>query len=249
MRIEGSQILITGAGRGIGRFLLEKFRYEGAKVATIERDAGAADALKSECSGVLAVVADLSCADEVASALRQLEESGFVSDVVVNNAGVIHSEPLVNLLDRLDPLHSVDTWRDTLASNLDSTFFVTRAAVGDWVRKRRKGVAINMSSISAQGNAGQSAYSAAKAGVNALTKTWAKELGPFGLRFASIAPGFIDTPSTREALSEAKIAELERRIPLRKLGTLDDIYRTARFIIENDYVNGAVMEIDGGLTL
>jgi 3-oxoacyl-[acyl-carrier protein] reductase len=117
------------------------------------------------------------------------------------------------------------------------------------LRRRKKGVVINLSSISAHGNPGQSAYSAAKAGVNALTRTWAKELGGFGIRFVSIAPGFLDTASTRAALSEPILSRLQEQIPLRRLGEVEHIYQTVRFIIENDYVNGTVLEIDGGLTV
>jgi 3-oxoacyl-[acyl-carrier protein] reductase len=106
-----------------------------------------------------------------------------------------------------------------------------------------------MSSISARGNAGQSAYSAAKAGVNALTRTWAKELSGLGLRFVSIAPGFLDTSSTREALSDANLTKLKGQIPLRRLGEAEHVYQTVRFIVENDYVNGTVLEIDGGLVI
>jgi 3-oxoacyl-[acyl-carrier protein] reductase len=115
--------------------------------------------------------------------------------------------------------------------------------------RRKKGVIVSISSISANGNPGQSAYSAAKAGVNALTSTWAKELGPLGLRFAAIAPGFLDTPSTRAALSEAIIARLQQQVPLRKLGDVEHIFLALRHIIENDYLTGTVLEVDGGLVI
>jgi 3-oxoacyl-[acyl-carrier protein] reductase len=128
-------------------------------------------------------------------------------------------------------------------------FYITSRMVERWVALRNKGVVISISSISARGNAGQSAYSAAKAGVNALTATWAKELGPLGHRFAAIAPGFLDTPSTRAALSEATITRLQQQIPLRKLGDVEHIYLSARHIIENDYINGAILDVDGGHVL
>jgi 3-oxoacyl-[acyl-carrier protein] reductase len=115
--------------------------------------------------------------------------------------------------------------------------------------KRTKGVVVSVSSISARGNAGQSAYAAAKAGVNALTVTWAKELGPMGLRFVAIAPGFIDTPSTRDALSDAILAKLKLKVPLRRLGDLESVYLAVAYAIENNYVNGTVLEVDGGLVI
>ena len=115
--------------------------------------------------------------------------------------------------------------------------------------KRTKGVVVSVSSLAARGNAGQSAYAAAKAGVNALTMTWAKELGAMGLRFVSVAPGFIETPSTNAALSEATITKLKQQIPLRRLGDMVCVYQAVRYALENDYVNGTVLDVDGGLVI
>jgi 3-oxoacyl-[acyl-carrier protein] reductase len=110
-------------------------------------------------------------------------------------------------------------------------------------------VIVNISSVSAAGNSGQSAYSASKAGVNALTAVWAKELSPLGIRTVAIAPGYIDTPSTRKAVSDTQLEGITSRIPLRKMGEPKSIVDAVLFAIKNDYVNGTVLEIDGGLTL
>ncbi|MDP3421758.1 MAG: SDR family oxidoreductase, partial [Thiobacillus sp.] len=169
--------------------------------------------------------------------------------VLVNNAGIIHSEPLVNMLSRGERVHARESWQRVISTNLDSVFFVTGRVVDRMLARRCKGVVISISSIAANGNAGQSAYAAAKAGVNALTRTWAKELGAMGLRFVAIAPGFIDTPSTRAALSEATLARLQQQIPLRRLGELEHLYLALRHVIENDYLTGTVLEIDGGLVI
>jgi 3-oxoacyl-[acyl-carrier protein] reductase len=117
------------------------------------------------------------------------------------------------------------------------------------VTRRHKGAIINISSIAASGNVGQSAYSATKAAVNALTVTWSKELGMFGIRCNSIAPGFMDTPSTQNALSEAKIKQYQKNTPLGRLGKTEEILQALEFIIENDFYNGAVLQLDGGLKL
>ena len=117
------------------------------------------------------------------------------------------------------------------------------------VRSRSKGVIINISSISSYGNAGQSAYSAAKAALNALTVTWSKELGMFGIRCVAIAPGFIDTTSTRAALTEAKIKTYSNATPLGRLGKTDELLHAVVFIIENDFYNGTILNLDGGLKL
>jgi 3-oxoacyl-[acyl-carrier protein] reductase len=169
--------------------------------------------------------------------------------VLVNNAGLIQSAPLINMLEKNNRVHSAETWQQVLAANLSSVFYVTGHVVDHMLKRHKKGVVINMSSISANGNAGQSAYSAAKSGVNALTRTWAKELGGFGIRFVSIAPGFLDTPSTQKALSEAILTKLKQQIPLRRLGEVEHIYQAVRFIVENDYLNGTVLEVDGGLVI
>ena len=114
---------------------------------------------------------------------------------------------------------------------------------------RSKGLIINISSISANGNAGQSAYSAAKAGVNALTKTWSRELSMFGIRTAGIAPGFFDTPATHTALKENTLKKIISEIPSKRLGNLEELTKSVLFIIENDFFNGKILEIDGGMVV
>src|SRR5205085_6223330 len=117
------------------------------------------------------------------------------------------------------------------------------------VSARTRGVVINFSSVAAAGNAGQGAYSAAKAGVNAMTHAWAKELGMLGIRFVSIAPGFIDTPSTRAALRDATLQDWVKRTPLRRLGSVDEVISAVMFAISNEHLTGTNLKIDGGLTI
>jgi 3-oxoacyl-[acyl-carrier protein] reductase len=141
----------------------------------------------------------------------------------------------------------VEEWRQVLGANLDSVFFMTVCVVAQMIAERRKGVIVNISSVAAAGNAGQTAYSAAKAGVNAMTATWAKELGPLGVRVVAVAPGFMDTPSTRAALSDSLLKEVERRAPLRRLGRPEEVAQAVVSAIENDFFHGKVLELDGGL--
>lgn len=248
MTFSRRQILITGGGQGIGRHLVDRFLAGGHSVGVLERDERFLAELQS-LPGCQAWRCDVADACAVDTAFEQLFATEFMPDVLINNAGIIHSEPLVNLLSRDDRAHSRDEWRRVLATDLDSVFFVTSRLIDRLLAARTTAVVISMSSISATGNAGQSAYAAAKAGVNALTSTWAKELGPFGFRFAGIAPGFIDTSSTHSALAEAKVEELRNRIPLRRLGHIDEVYRAAEFIIQNQYINGTTIQLDGGLVL
>ena len=250
MKIAGSRVLVTGGGSGIGRFLVERLQSESAEIAVLEMDPARCTEL-GELSGgrITAWVCDVTDPAAVDATLQSLFDAGFEPDVLINNAGIIHSEPLVNMLSRGERVHSRESWRRVMSTDLDSVFYVTGRVVDRLLAKRRKGVVISISSISANGNPGQSAYSAAKAGVNALTRTWAKELGGMGLRFAAIAPGFFDTPSTRAALSEAAIARLQQQVPLRRLGDLESIYLAVRHVIENDYLTGTVLEVDGGLVI
>lgn len=250
VKIAGSGILITGGGRGIGRALVEGFAAAEARVGVLERDETTCAELRETSGGrIQAWPCDVSDPDAVDAALQSVFDSDFEIDVLINNAGIIHSEPLVNMLSRGDRVHSRSTWRQVMAADLDSVFFVTSRIVDHFLAKRRKGVVISISSIAANGNPGQTAYSAAKAGVDAMTRTWARELGAMGLRFAAIAPGFIDTPSTRAALSEAVVTRLLQQIPLRRLGDVASVFLAARHIIENDYLTGTVIEIDGGLVM
>lgn len=250
MNISDSNVLLTGGGRGIGRYLTDRLKTESANICVLEKDEILCAELLEATDGRIKVLhCDVTDSTAVDAALKNIFEAGFKPNVLINNAGIIHSEPLVNMLSRDDRVHSRESWRQVMAADLDSVFFVTSRVVDHMIARRTKGVVISISSICAKGNPGQSAYSAAKAGVNALTHTWAKELGALGLRFAAIAPGFLDTPSTRTALSEAAVTRLQQQIPLRRLGNLESIYLAARHIIENDYLTGTVLEVDGGLKI
>jgi 3-oxoacyl-[acyl-carrier protein] reductase len=249
MNLSEAHVLVTGGGRGLGRHLVERLVVEAGRVAIFEKDEDAIANVRAAHPAVQCYLCDVTDPQAVAGAVAAMESDGFALDVLVNNAGLVHSALLINVLAKENRVHSVEEWQRVLAANLSSVFYVTGPVVDHMLKRRKKGVVISISSISARGNAGQSAYSAAKAGVNALTRTWARELGAFGIRFASIAPGFIDTDSTRNALSEENLSRLKDQIPLRRLGEGDHVYQTVRFIVENDYVNGSVLEVDGGLTM
>ena len=128
-------------------------------------------------------------------------------------------------------------------------YFVPTNVVEQFARNRTSGLIVNISSVSAAGNAGQSAYSAAKAGVNALTATWAKELAPWGVRVAGLAPGYIDMGSTVAALSESRLKEIKSETPLRRLGTIEELSQALISIIHNDFFHGKTLELDGGLVV
>ena len=249
MKLESCHVLITGGGAGIGRYLVEQLSHQVERVAVMEINPAACNELVAALPHVTAYVCDVSDPASVQKAIAQIYADGINVNVLVNNAGLIYSAPLVNCLSKQDRIHSLEMWHKTLGVNLHGVFYVTGQVVDRMLATRTKGVVINISSIAAQGNAGQSAYAAAKAGVNALTKTWAKELGCLGLRFAAIAPGFLDTPSTHEALSQTLINKLKQQIPLQRLGKPEHIYQAVKFLIENDYCNGDILDVNGGLVI
>lgn len=249
MNLSDLEILITGGGSGIGRHLVDRLSPQVKAISVFERDSNLCAELQGLYHNVKFYPCDVTEMSQLIVALDVMDIEGFKTDVLINNAGLIHSEVLINILSKVDRVHSLVNWHTVIGANLHSVFNVTGLVVDRMVALRKKGVIINISSISADGNPGQSAYSAAKAGVNSLTRTWSKELGSFGLRFVAIAPGFFDTPSTRKALSEPILAKLKQQIPLRRFGEVEHVYQTVRFVIENDYLNGTVIDVDGGLVI
>ncbi len=248
MKVNEAKILITGAGRGIGQFLAMGLIGKAAKIIVIDNNKQLIDALPTHPS-LIAFECDVTNPVAVAGIIREIFEKHGGINVCINNAGIIHSEPLVNLLSKGDKKHSIENWNKVINLNLNAVFYITSNVVEQMIQKKEKGVIINISSISAQGNVGQSAYAATKAAVEALAKTWSKELGMFKIRAVSIAPGFFDTPSTRESLNEHMLQKWQKAIPLGKLGELEELLSAVEFIIQNEYFNGKTLAVDGGLTI
>lgn len=248
MKLDEARVLITGAGRGIGNFIAMGLLDRVAKLIIIDNNKELLAALPRHVS-LEAFDCDITEPQSVEKLVRDIFERAGGVNVCINNAGIIHSEPLVNLLSKNDKKHSISNWERVINVNLNAVFYVTSNVVEQMVTRKQRGVIINISSISAQGNLGQSAYAATKAAVEALARTWSKELGMFKIRAVSIAPGFFDTPSTRESLSESILQKWQKAVPLGKLGELKELLSAVEFIIENDYFNGKTLAIDGGLTI
>lgn len=246
MRIDGAVALVTGGGKGLGRAIAGHLQALGATVIVADRDQSALDALPQSLSGKRL---DVTRPEEAKANLSAIVQEHGRIDVLVNNAGVIFSEPLVNIMNPDGIMHDYGRFRDSLTVNLDSVFIMTSAAVEQMVMRRTKGVIVNISSISACGNEGQTAYSAAKAAVNAMTVTWSKELGRWGIRCNAVAPGFIGTESTHQALSDANLKHIRDSTPLRRFGEADEVAHAVASVIENDFINGVVLNVNGGLTI
>lgn len=249
MELHGKRVIVTGGVRGLGRRTVERLVARGAEVTVFDLDAAGLKDLGRSSGVASCIECDVSDYAQVVAATNRFHEERGAAHVLVNNAGILYSAPLVRITPSGVERHDAAEWNRVLASDLSSVFYMTACVIEKMVATRTRGVVVNISSVSAAGNAGQSAYSAAKAGVNALTATWAKELSPLGIRVAAVAPGFIETESTQHAISEAVLRETIKRVPLRRLGKPDEIADGVIHVIENDFFNGKVFELDGGLIL
>jgi 3-oxoacyl-[acyl-carrier protein] reductase len=241
--------MVTGGVRGLGRRMVEKLIEKGAQVTVLDLDEPGLEDLKRSLDSVDCVRCDVSDYEQVVAVIKEFHEQQGAVDVLINNAGILYSAPLIRVGPSGIEKHDVSDWHKVLAADLNSVFYVTACVVEKMITTRTRGVIVNISSVSASGNAGQSAYSAAKAGVNALTATWAKELSLLGIRVVAVAPGFTESESTRHALSEEVLKETIKRVPLRRLGNPDEIANGVLHVIENDFFNGKVFELDGGLII
>lgn len=168
-------------------------------------------------------------------------------DGLVNNAGILRDGMLIKAKDGVvEKRMSLEQWQSVIDVNLTGVFLCGREAATKMIETGVKGCIINIASISRAGNMGQTNYSAAKAGVSSMTVTWAKELARYGIRSMAIAPGFIATEMTGSMRPEA-LDMMTKQIPLRRMGQPEEIAHTVAYILENDYVSGRVIEVDGGL--
>ena len=245
--LEGKVALITGASRGIGKGIALKFASEGADIAFTDLfdDENMANTVKEiEALGVRAKgyasnAADFAQTEEVVAKVK--EDFGHI-DVLVNNAGITKDGLMLKM--------SEAQWDAVIAVNLKSAFNFIHAIVPIMMRQRQ-GSIINMASVvGVHGNAGQANYAASKAGLIALAKSIAQEVGSRGIRANAIAPGFIETAMTA-ALSDEVRKEWAQKIPLRRAGQVEDIANVATFLASDmsSYVSGQVIEVDGGMNM
>ena len=249
MDLNKTSIIITGGGSGFGKAMALSFSNLGAKVYALDINQNALTQLEQEGTNIRTYLCDVSDNQQVEEIVDEIYVLDKSVNVLINNAGIMKNSPMVNLLQRPDSRHSIALWDQVIAVNQNSVFYMTRTVAEKMIRFRNKGVIVNISSISARGNAGQTAYVASKAAVEAMTKVWAKEFGAFGIRAVAVAPGFIDTAGTHDALEEKMLAHWIDKTPLRRTGNISEIVSTIKFVIENDFVNGEVINVNGGLVV
>lgn len=245
--LNGKTALITGAARGIGKAIALKFASEGANIAftdlQIDENGKATEteiaALGVKCKGYASNAADF---EQSAEVVKQVKEEFGSIDILVNNAGITKDGLMLRMTEA--------QWDAVIGVNLKSAFNFIHACVPVMIRQRG-GSIINMASVvGVHGNAGQANYAASKAGMIALAKSVAQEMGPKGIRANAIAPGFIDTAMTQE-LSEEIRKEWVSKIPLRRGGQTEDIANTALFLASDlsSYISGQVLQVDGGMNM
>lgn len=238
-------VIVTGAGGALGAAIARDQVERGRSVLALDRDAARLDALPDSVQKMALDLTDQSAID---AALTQAIPKGERIATLINAVGLIWNEPLIALKGVRFAPHAQASFESVIAANLTASFL---AATSVAMRMMRSGggAILNFSSISARGQAGQVAYSAAKAGIEGMTRAMADELGPVGIRVNAVAPGFIDVPTTREAVKEAVLAAYIAKTPLRRLGSVQDLLDAIEAINNNVFLNGQIVALDGGLRL
>ncbi|MCH8276964.1 MAG: 3-oxoacyl-[acyl-carrier-protein] reductase [Bacteroidetes bacterium] len=242
----GKNVLVTGGARGIGRSIVEAFAGAGANIAFTDISVEVVTALEEELksSGVtaLALPGDAVNPDEAAAAVETVVNDWGSIDVLVNNVGITRDALMLRM--------SVEDWDAVINTNLRSVFNFCKAVYLQMMRQRR-GSIVNISSVvGVMGNAGQTNYSASKAGIIGFTKSLAKELGARGVTVNAVAPGFIETEMTAKLSAAARDAMLGA-VPMVRPGTPDDVASAVLFLASEaaTYITGHVLHVDGGLTM
>jgi len=253
MDIQQKVIVVTGAAQGLGRAIAVKLASAGAKIAAVDLNEEKLQETVALCkkagSDGRAYLANVAQEESVVSLFDSLNRDFDGISGLVNNAGILRDSLLVKAKDGvIQSKMSLQEWQAVIDVNLTGVFLCTREAASLMATKQTPGVIVNISSVSRAGNMGQSNYTAAKAGVAAMTVCWAKELARYAIRVGAVAPGFIATDMTAGMKPEA-LEKMLAQIPLRRMGQPEEIAHSVAYIFGNDYFTGRVIECDGGLRI
>jgi len=253
MQLKDKVVAVTGGARGIGKAIAQAFIERGARVAIIDLSPADLEAARADFADAGAQVrtyaANVVREDQVIAAFNGIVADFGRLDVLVNNAGIIKDGLLVKAKDGVvTGRMGLEQWQAVIDVNLTGVFLCGREAAERMIGLGHGGLIINISSISKCGNAGQTNYSAAKAGVTAMAVVWAKELARYGIRAASIAPGFTRT-DILAGMPPEMLQKVTAPVPLKRLGLPEEVAHAAVFIAENDFFTGRALDVDGGLRL
>lgn len=242
MNLDNKVAIVTGSGRGIGKAIAKKLASLGANVVINDIESStAADETAAEL-GTIAIKGDVRSTEDVARLIEKTIEKFGRIDIIINNAGITRDGLLMKMDEK--------AWDDVLDINLKGAFNVIKAVSRQMI-KQKSGKIVNISSVvGVMGNAGQVNYSASKAGLIGLTKSVAKEFASKNINCNAVAPGFIESDMTDKLSEEVKDQYL-KNIPLKRLGTPDEIADVVAFLVadESKYITGQVLHIDGGLVM
>ncbi len=252
MELQDKVVVITGAAGGLGKTFAQDFAAQGAHLALVDLNAEKLSEVRDLCTaqGVKSEIytADVSQETAVEELFEQIVQDFGTLDGVINNAGIIRDSLLVKKKEDKITKMSISQWQHVLDVNLTGVFLCGRETAAQLLKLGRPGVIVNISSISRAGNMGQTNYSASKAGVMAMTVTWAKELSRYGIRVGAVAPGYAKTEMIMAIRPEVQ-EKLLSTIPLRRFAEPSEISHSVRYIFENDFFTGRVIEADGGMRL
>ncbi|MFT7286613.1 MAG: 3-oxoacyl-[acyl-carrier protein] reductase [Halieaceae bacterium] len=253
MDLNGKVIAITGGAQGLGLCMAKTLANAGAAIALVDLNTARLDEAVAalEAAGGKARVYTANVAEEadVERLFVDIGDDFGALNGVITNAGVLRDGLIVKARDgKVVSKRTLAAWQTVIDVNLTGVFLCAREASARMIELGCEGVILNISSVSRAGNMGQSNYSAAKAGVAAMTVVWARELARYGIRCMRIAPGFISTEMV-ESMKPEVLDKMTSMIPLGRLGTPEEIAATAQFIFENDYLTGRIIETDGGIRL
>ena len=249
MDIKGKRALVTGGATGIGRELCLRLADQGAQVLLL--DINEADGRKTaeEHEALSYAFCDVSDRNQVTDVVDTAVAEGGPFHILVNNASIVNGSPLAAFTMKGVVTHDPALWDRMVGINLTGAFNLASCVVKHMIGTRTKGVVINVSSVCSGGNPGQGAYSATKAALEALAESWAKELSVLGIRAAAIAPGYTETETTMTSMAGKLLEDMRQRVPLRRLGRVEEIVEGILFIIQNDFFNARTLRLDGGLLI
>ena len=252
MEIAGSRILVTGGARGLGRTFVLDLACAGARVGACDLDAEGLAALAREAAdrelSVSTHQADVSDEASVERLFADFVEQAGGIDAVVNNAGLNRDGLLIKKKGDTLEKFPLAKWQAVIDVDLTGVFLCAREAAYHMVTQGSGGVIVSIASLSREGNKGQTNYSAAKAGVAAMTVVWAQELARYGIRAVAVSPGLTATEMAAAIPDDVRQA-MTGAIPLARMCEPGEVSHAVRFALENEYMNGRVIDIDGGFRI